>query len=106
MGFSPYANLRYLPLEQISLFEDANSLEEMISTAVGVLENLEPGTYMTYDHPGMIIEGEELAWHYGAEDDGIYRDKVTKALISKKLQEVIKQRNIKLTCYKDLKFWH
>ncbi len=24
----------------------------------------------TYNHPGMIIEGEEMAWHIGAEDDG------------------------------------
>ncbi len=99
------ANLRFLPLEQISLFEDADTLEEMISTAVRVLEHIEPGTYMTYDHPGMIIEGEELGWHYGAEDDGIYRDKVTKALINKQLQEVIKRKNIKLTGYRDLKFW-
>ena len=99
------ANLRFLPLKQISLFQDASTLEEMISTAVSVLENLGPGTYMTYDHPGMIIEGEELAWHYGAEDDGIYRDMVTKALISKRLHEVIKRRDIKLIGYRDLKFW-
>lgn len=99
------ANLRYLPLTQISLFEDPGTLEEMIVNAVTVLNNLDPGTYMTYDHPGMIIEGQELAWHYGAEDDGIYRDKVTKALISKQLREVIESKNIKLIGYKDLKFW-
>ncbi len=98
-------NLRYLPLRQISLFEDAGTLEEMISAAVRVLNNLSPGTYEIYEHPGMILEGEELAWHYGAEDDGIYRDMVTKSLISKQLREVIQQRYIKLIGYKDLKFW-
>jgi hypothetical protein len=100
------ANLRYLPMRQVSLFQDANTLEEMISTAVNVLENLSPGTWDFYDHPGMIIEGVELAWHIGAEDDGIYRDKVTKALISKQLKEVIERRNIQLIGYRDLKFWH
>ena len=100
------ANIRYLPMSQVSLFEDANTLEEMISTAVKVLDNLGPGTWEFYDHPGMIVEGEELAWHIGAEDDGIYRDMVTKALMSKQLKEVIERRDIKLIGYKDLKFWH
>jgi predicted glycoside hydrolase/deacetylase ChbG (UPF0249 family) len=100
------ANLRYLPMNQISLFENANSLEEMITSAVNVLENLSPGTWDFYDHPGMLLEGEEMAWHIGAEDDAIYRDRVTKALISKQIKEVIDRRNIKLIGYRDLKFWH
>lgn len=100
------ANLRYLPLNQINIFEDAGTAQEMVSNAVRVLDNLSPGTYMFFDHPGMIIEGEELAWHYGAENDGIYRAEVTKALISKQIQEVIRRRNIKLIGYNDLKFWH
>lgn len=100
------ANIRYLPMNQISLFEGANTLEGMISNAVEVLNNLKPGTWDFYDHPGMLIEGEEMAWHIGAEDDAIYRDRVTKALISKQLKEVIEKRNIKLIGYKDLKFWH
>ena len=33
----------------------------------------------------MIIEGEEGAWHIGAEDDAQYSDAVTKALISQEL---------------------
>jgi len=100
------ANLRFFPLREVSLFEDAYTSEEMISTAVQVLENLSPGTWQFYDHPGMIIEGEEAAWHIGAENDAIYRAAVTNALVSKQLQEVIKRRNIKLIGYKDLKFWH
>jgi predicted glycoside hydrolase/deacetylase ChbG (UPF0249 family) len=100
------ANLRMLPIKQVSLFEDASTPEEMISTAVKVLENLGAGTWEVYDHPAVIIEGEDQAWHVGAEDDAMYRDAVTKALVSKKLQEVIERRNIKLIGYKDLKFWH
>ncbi len=93
-------------MKQLSLFEDANTLEEMVKTAVNVLENLTPGTWEVYEHPGMIIEGEEPHWHIGAEDDAAYRDLVTKALISKELKEVIKRRNIKLIGYNDLKFWY
>jgi predicted glycoside hydrolase/deacetylase ChbG (UPF0249 family) len=100
------ANLRMLPLRGVSLFGDAFTLEHMVANAVRVLENLDPGTWEFYDHPGMIMPGVEAAWHIGAEDDAIYRDRVTKSLIDKQLQEVIKRRNIKLIGYKDLKFWH
>ena len=106
MGFSHYANLRYLPVNQISLFENANSLEEMIASAVNVLENLSPATWDFYDHPGMLLEGEEIALHIGAEEDAIYRDRVTKALMSKQIKEVIDRPNIILIGYRDLKFWH
>jgi predicted glycoside hydrolase/deacetylase ChbG (UPF0249 family) len=100
------ANIRTIPLKMIWLFGDSFDSKEMAANAVKVLENLGPGTYETYDHPGMIIEDEELGWHIGAENDGIYRDAVTKALTDKRLQEVINRRNIKLIGYKDLQFWH
>jgi len=99
------ANIRFLPLNEISLFEDAMTAETMISNAVNVLENIGSGTWQFYEHPGMIIEGVESHWHIGAEDDARYRDAVTKALVSEQIQEVIKRRNIKLIGYRDLKFW-
>jgi hypothetical protein len=99
------ANIRFLPFKEVGLFGDAGSLEDMISNAVSTLENLGPGTWQFYDHPGMIIEGEEMAWHVGAEDDAIYRDLVTKALVSDRLKEVIKRRKIQLIGYRDLKIW-
>ena len=77
----------------------------MIATAVNVLENLKAGTWEVYEHPGMIVEGEEPHWHIGAANDAEYRDLGTKALTSKELQEVIERRNIKLVGYRDLKFW-
>jgi predicted glycoside hydrolase/deacetylase ChbG (UPF0249 family) len=100
------ANLRFTPMKSVYLFENAYTLDEMIANAVRVLNNLGSGTWEFYDHPGMIMEGEELAWHIGAENDGIYRDMVTKALISDQLKEVIQRRDIKLIGYDDLKFWH
>lgn len=100
------ANLRFMPKKSVYLFKNANTLDEMIASAVNVLDNLGSGTWEFYDHPGMIIEGEELAWHIGAENDGIYRDMVTKVLISDQLKEVIERRDIKLIGYDDLKFWY
>jgi hypothetical protein len=77
----------------------------MISNAVHVLENLGSGTWEFYEHPGMLIAGEEGGWHIGAEDDSIYRDAVTKALTSEALKEVIKRRKIRLIGYDDLQAW-
>jgi len=99
------ANIRMLPMNMIYLFGDANTLGEMIASAVNVLENLKPGTWEVYEHPGMLIEGEEPHWHIGAENDAQYRDLVTKALTSKELKKAIKRRNIKLIRYRDLKVW-
>ena len=100
------ANIRMLPLKRVYLFGEASTVEEMVTHAVEVLENLGPGTWESYEHPGMIIEGDEAAWYIGAEEDAIYRDAVTKALTDDRLEEVIKRRKIKLIGYKDLKSWH
>jgi hypothetical protein len=62
-------------------------VEGMISNAIEVLENLEPGIYQFYEHPGMLIENEEPHWHIGAEEDSKYRDMVIKALTSKELKK-------------------
>ncbi len=100
------ANIRFMPLKEVSLFGDSFTVEEMVNNAVEVLENLGPGTWQVYEHPGMIVEGKEAHWHIGAENDAVYRDAVTKALIDDRLKQVIKKRKIKLIGYKDMKFWH
>jgi predicted glycoside hydrolase/deacetylase ChbG (UPF0249 family) len=100
------ANIRILPLKRISLFGDACTVEEMIANAVAVLDNLGPGTWECYEHPGLLNDSTEAHWHYGAEDDAAYRDATTKALTSDRLKEVIARRNIQLIGYRDLKFWH
>ena len=96
------ANLQPWPIPQISLFDDAYTVEEMVSNAVATLEELKPGTWQLYEHPGMLIEGLENHWHPGAEDDARYRDAVTRALTDVELQRVIKRRDIQLIGYRDL----
>ena len=100
------ANIRMFPLKSIWLFGDSFDYQGMALHAVSVLEELGPGTYQTYDHPGMILEGEEPAWHIGAENDGLYRAAVTKALTDPRLKEVIDRREIQMIGYRDLQFWH
>jgi len=75
-----------LLLNEVSLFEDAFTEDEMTASAVRVLENLKPGTWQFYEHPGMIIEGKEVHWHIGTEWDAAYRNTVSEALISKQMQ--------------------
>jgi predicted glycoside hydrolase/deacetylase ChbG (UPF0249 family) len=99
------ANIRFLPLKEVSLFGDASTVEEMVANAVEVLEKLGPGTWQSYEHPGMLTEETEAHWHIGAEDDASYRDAVTKALTSEKLKEVIRRRKIELIGYRDLNLW-
>jgi len=100
------SNIRMLPMKSLNLFGDAQTVGDMVANAVLTLENLGPGTWETYDHPGMLIEGEEKHWNAGAEWDADYRDAVTKVLVSEELQEVIERRDIKRIGYKDLQFWH
>jgi predicted glycoside hydrolase/deacetylase ChbG (UPF0249 family) len=99
------ANIRFLPLKEVTLFGEASTTEEMVVNAVEVLENLGPGTWEFYEHPGLLSNEAEAHWHIGAENDARYRDAVTKALTSDKLKEVIRRRKIKLIGYNDLKFW-
>jgi predicted glycoside hydrolase/deacetylase ChbG (UPF0249 family) len=100
------ANLRLLPPKDISLFDDAFTLEDMIENAVTVLEGLGPGSYQTYEHPALLKSSDERPWyHPGAEDDALYRDTSTRALMSEAVKDVVKRRNIKLIGFRDLKFW-
>jgi predicted glycoside hydrolase/deacetylase ChbG (UPF0249 family) len=95
-------NIRWFPLESISLFGDAFTVDEMVVNAVQVLETLGPGTYEFIDHPGGLIQGEEMAWHIGAENDALYRDAVTRALIHRSLRDVVRRRGIELIGYRDI----
>lgn len=99
------ANLRYFPLKEVDLFGDEIRSELMVEHAVQVLGNLKPGTWEYITHPARYEMYEERAWHYGAENDGLYRDAVTRALLDPRLKRVIEQRGIELIGYSDLHFW-
>jgi predicted glycoside hydrolase/deacetylase ChbG (UPF0249 family) len=96
------ANIRLLPMRQVYLFGEASTSEEMVKNAVEVLENLGPGTWECYEHPGMLTDDSVTAWYIGSEDDARYRDAVTKALKDDRLKEIIKKRGIELIGYRDL----
>jgi len=100
------ANIRMIPLKRLDLFGSALSAEERIATAVHVLENIGPGTWECYEHPGLDTPEMREVWHIGDEDVAFSRDAVTKAFTSDKVKQVIKRRNIKLVGYKDLKIWN
>jgi predicted glycoside hydrolase/deacetylase ChbG (UPF0249 family) len=99
-------NIRFLPLRDVDLFEDAVTAEEKIENAVRILEGLGPGTYQFVDHPGMDTPEMRNVWHVGDEHVAVWRHAVTKAFTSERVKEVILRRKIKLVGYRDLKFWH
>ena len=100
------ANLRLWPMRQLYLFGDATTADEMVDHAVDMLNNLGPGTWECYEHPGKIVEGYEPAWQVGAEEDAIYRAAVTEALTDPRLKEALRRNRIKLIGYDQLRSWY
>jgi predicted glycoside hydrolase/deacetylase ChbG (UPF0249 family) len=69
---------------------------------VQLLENLEPGLWLTVEHPGLDTPEMRSIGHPGYENVAADRDGVTRAFTSPKVQEVIRRRRIQLISYGDL----
>ncbi len=66
------------------------------------LEELQPGDYISVEHPGLDTEEMRAIGHKGYEQVAQDRAGVTFALTSSRAKEVIKRRGIKLISYKEL----
>jgi len=73
------------------------------SAMVEALEKLEPGTWITVEHPGMDTPEMQAMGHSGYENVGKDRGDVTDTFTSEKVKEVVKRRGIKLISYGDVK---
>jgi hypothetical protein len=67
------------------------------------LRNLEPGTYIFVEHPSLDTPEMENIGHGGNSDVGYEREGVTRIFTAELVKQVIKERNIKLISYQDLK---
>ncbi|NQT25283.1 ChbG/HpnK family deacetylase [candidate division KSB1 bacterium] len=91
----------------VELFDPSNPFEEVLQQAVDELDNLKPGTWILYDHPGKLgLDTDEITeggWGGIAET----RDTSTRVLIDPQVREVIERRGIELINYRHLKkpFW-
>lgn len=81
-----------------------STTEEKTKSFISMLENLQPGqTYLFVDHPGLDTPELRAIYHIGYENVSVDRQGVTDVWTNAKVKEIIKQRNIKLIAYRDLK---
>lgn len=93
----------------VKRFNDYNNPDPKQKTSdreaefIATLKRLEPGIYLFVEHPGADVPEMQAIGHAGNNGVAKRRAEVTKIFTSPDLKEVIKERNIKLISYKDLK---
>lgn len=70
---------------------------------VDMLQKLEPGTWLTVEHPAYDVAELQTIGHTGYENVAYDREGVTHVLTSKKVKKAIEKLNIQLVSYEDLK---
>lgn len=76
---------------------------EKIKGFTKMLNKLQPGTYLFVDHPGLDCPELRAIHHIGYENVATDRQGVTDTWTNENIIQLIKQKNIKLISYKDLK---
>ena len=84
-------------------WEQAESLEKRIEYFIFNLEDLEPGTYLFVDHPAEDTPEMRSVHHKGYENVAEDREWVTKVFTNSKVKQTIKDKNIQLISYRDLR---
>jgi len=75
---------------------------EKVEAMVRILQNLEPGTWIFVEHPGMDTPEMRAIGHTGYRDVAMDREGVTRAFTSEKVKAVLQRRGIQLISYADL----
>ncbi len=76
--------------------------EQRVAALVKALEELKPGVWILVEHPGLDTPEMQAMGHKGYWEVASHRDGVTKAFISRKVEEVIQRRGIQLVSYHDM----
>ncbi len=78
------------------------SLKEAENDFISKIKKLEPGTYITVEHPG--YDNEEMKPIYVKEGDNVAQNRqiVTNVWTSERVKKMIRDKKIKLISYKDL----
>ncbi len=74
-----------------------------VQNFIGMIEKLEPGTYLYVEHPGLNVPEAQAIYHTGYENVASERQTVTDIFTHPDVKEAIVQKNIRLISYKDLK---
>jgi hypothetical protein len=98
-----------LPLEapptvkMVGDFGNSNATAQERETALmKMLEELEPGTWLLVEHPGMNTPEMEAMGHIGYRNVVAHREGVTMAFTSQNVRKIIEKRGIKLISYHNL----
>jgi hypothetical protein len=83
-------------------FREAETTRERIDLFVKTLRNLEPGTYLWVEHPGVDTPELRAIGHRGNYDVARNRNSVVEVLTSEKVKQAVEEMNIELIGYKDL----
>ncbi len=76
---------------------------ERIDNFIQILENLEPGTWLFVEHPAYDVSEMQAIHHKGYEKVAADRQAVTDLLTDEKVKVVIKEKEIELVSYGDLR---
>jgi predicted glycoside hydrolase/deacetylase ChbG (UPF0249 family) len=97
-------NLKEKGVESVGYKGPSVTSAEKIQSFIAMLDNLKKGkTYLFVDHPA--LDGPEMRaiYHIGYEDVAVDRQGVTDLFTSAIVKDAIKQKNIKIISYADLK---
>jgi len=83
--------------------EEGMSNEQVINAFAKAIENLNPGTYLFIEHPGLDVAEMEVSTSPGKGETAKQRQLVTDMFTSSKVKEAVKKNNVKLINHKDLK---
>jgi hypothetical protein len=70
---------------------------------MNTLKNMKPGKYFFIEHPGMNTPEMQAIGHKGYDKVAADRDAVTKVYTSPEVKALIKELNIKVVGYKDIR---
>ncbi|MGB2808206.1 MAG: ChbG/HpnK family deacetylase [Sedimentisphaerales bacterium] len=82
-------------------FAGGASVDEKVDAMVNILENLDAGTWIYVEHPGLDTPEMKNIGHIGYWNVGTDREAVTRVFTSEKVKAVIKKRGIELISYAD-----
>ncbi len=79
-----------------------DGVKEKVAALIKVIEELQPGTWILVEHPGLDTPEMRAMGHKGYWNVAKHRDAVTRAFTSAKVKKVIEKRKIELISYNDL----
>ncbi len=92
-----------LNVQRATYLGEKETAEQKKVSFIKMLKELKPGTYLFVDHPAYDVPETRAIHHIGYENVAVDRQGVTDILTDPEIIQLIKDLNIKLISYADLK---